>query len=77
MGLKLPQDGYTAMILINQLANAGKIAGVAYQTKQDKGEVVLVSIRAVIGPRIVVDKPDPIAMANTGMVRLGPKLSEN
>jgi len=77
MAMKLPQDGYTAMMLINQLVNAGQIAGVAYQTKRDKGEVVLISIRAVIGPRIVVDEPGPIAMANSGMVRLGPKLGEN
>ena len=71
MGLKLPENGYDAMVLINNLANSGRIAGVSYQTEVDKGEVVLVSIRAVIGPRIVVDVPGPIERANRGMVKLG------
>jgi len=73
MGIKLPQDGYSAMELINQLANAGHIAGVGYQTKKVGGKTVLVAIRAQVGTVIEVDEPGPIARANSGMLKLGPK----
>jgi len=71
MPINLPQDGYTAMVLINQLANSNKVAGVAYDVVKEKGGVcVLSKITVHIGARIIVNPPGPMARAKSGMMKL-------
>lgn len=72
MPLHLPKDQYSAMMLINQLANAGHVAGVGYQVKKEKGKTILVAIRVQFGTKIEVEPPSTISMAGSGMTILGP-----
>lgn len=71
MALRLPQDGYSAMVFINNLTNAGHIKGVGYNIKKlPGGSHILVSITAHIGTKLFVEKPPSIIMPG-GMVKVG------
>ena len=70
MAIKLPEDGYEAMVLINQLTNHNHVAGVSYSTKIEGGKELLKSITAHIGTQIEVNTPGPRQMARSGMMIL-------
>ena len=71
MAINLPKTGYDGMVLINQLANNDKIRAVTYSTKNKDGVVLLKSITAHVGGRIVVNPPGPVEMAHSNMTKMG------
>jgi len=72
MAINLPQDGYSAMMLVNQLANHDAVAGVSYDVADDKkGNCVLKKIIIFIGPEIKANRPSKVDMARSGMMKLG------
>lgn len=56
--LRLPNNSYEAMQLINSLANNGDVEGIYYNVREDKArnQVVLDSIRVKLKTRMVVQR---------------------
>ena len=59
------------MMLINQLANGNHVSGVIYDVEKMKvGTHRLKSITVRMGSTVLVEKPSPIIIAQSGMVKL-------
>lgn len=73
MAIKLPNNGYDAMVFLNWLANAGAIGEIHWNVAGDGPQGRLIEIKAKVSGVVTVERPGNIIEPG-GLVTAGPGL---
>ncbi len=66
MAIKLPDNGYDAIALINQLSNAGLVVSVEFKVDRKVGKAVLRGLTVKFGGNIIVENPNQPTILTAG-----------